>query len=117
MSMKKLATLAAVCGVSSAATCSNDTRVVHYAPVYTNGSIPLEHLSTPGNLDGFRTTVPSNRKSADFWYFDVFSASTNETLNIVFFNSGWFAQYPHPLSVQVSGTFANGTDFYYESSW
>ncbi|RTE82733.1 hypothetical protein BHE90_002736 [Fusarium euwallaceae] len=58
-------------------------------------------------------STPAARKSTDFWYFDVFSKATNQTLNIVFFNSGEFKQYPHPLSVQVSGVFPNGTGFYY----
>ena len=84
-------------------------------PVYTNGSIQVEHLSTAGNLDGFKMLTPAARKSADFWYFDVFSASSNQTLNIVFFNSGEFAQYPHPLAVQVSGVYPNGSDFYFEA--
>ncbi|KAI9167806.1 Tyrosinase family protein asqI [Paramyrothecium foliicola] len=84
-------------------------------PEYHNGSVTIEHLSTACNLDGFRMPHSAARKSADFWYFDVFSASTNQTLNIVFFNSGDFAQYPHPLALQVSGVYPNGTDFYYEA--
>ncbi|KAJ4326098.1 hypothetical protein N0V94_000260 [Neodidymelliopsis sp. IMI 364377] len=59
--------------------------------------------------------TPAARKSADFWYFDVFSAGSNQTLNIVFFNSGEFSQYLHPLAVQVSGIYPNGTDFYFEA--
>ncbi|KAF4544069.1 uncharacterized protein LTHEOB_6735 [Lasiodiplodia theobromae] len=114
MTMRKLAALAAMSGVSLA-TCSNDTRTLNLAPVYHNGTVHVEHLSTPGNLDGFRMLTPAARGSTDFWYFDVFSTSTNETLNIVFFNSGEFRQYAHPLAVQVSGTYANGTDFYYEA--
>lgn len=114
MTMRKLAAMAAMSGMSLA-TCSNNTRTLNLAPVYHNGTVNVEHLSTPGNLDGFRMLTPAARESADFWYFDVFSTSTNETLNIVFFNSGEFSQYAHPLAVQVSGTYANGTDFYYEA--
>ncbi|KAF4465581.1 Hydroxyneurosporene synthase [Fusarium albosuccineum] len=84
-------------------------------PQYHNGTVKVEHLSVPGNLDGFKMLTPAARSSADFWYFDVFSESTNQTLNIVFFNSGDFSQYPHPLAVQVSGVYSNGSDFYYEA--
>ncbi|KAJ4357674.1 uncharacterized protein N0V89_002250 [Didymosphaeria variabile] len=95
---------------------SNDTlRTLDLEPVYTNGSISVEHLSVAGNLDGFKMLTPAARKSADFWYFDVFSNTTNQTLNIVFFNTGEFANYPHPLAVQVGGLYPNGTDFYFEA--
>ena len=98
------------------ATCTNDTtRTLNLAPHYYNGTVDVEHLSVPGNLDGFKMSTPAARQSADFWYFDVLSQSTNQTLNIVFFNSGDFVQYTHPLAVQVSGTHSNGTDFYYEA--
>lgn len=47
------------------------------------------------------------------WYFDAVSASTNQSICIVFYNSGadgfvnpWWAE---ALSVSVTGTFANGT--------
>ncbi|KAF9872412.1 hypothetical protein CkaCkLH20_10239 [Colletotrichum karsti] len=93
----------------------NTNRTLNLAPHYSNGSVTVEHLSVAGNLDGFKMLSPAARASADFWYFDVVSQSTNQTLNIVFFNSGEFAQYPHPLSVQVSGTYANGTDFFLEA--
>ncbi|KAF6812974.1 hypothetical protein CMUS01_12934 [Colletotrichum musicola] len=90
------------------------TRTLELEPRYHNGTISVEHLSVAGNLDGFKMITPAARKSADFWYFDVFSQATNQTLNIVFFNSGEFAANPHPLSVQVSGTYANGSAFFYE---
>lgn len=112
--MRKLAAMAAMSGVSLA-TCSNNTRTLNLAPVYHNVAVHVEHLPTPGNLDGFRILTPAARGSADFWYFDVFSTSTNETLKIVFFNSGKFSQYAHTLAVQVSGTYTNGTVFYYEA--
>ncbi|KAF6805924.1 hypothetical protein CSOJ01_09147 [Colletotrichum sojae] len=90
------------------------SRTLELEPRYYSGTISVEHLSVAGNLDGFKMTTPAARMSADFWYFDVFSQATNQTLNIVFFNSGEFAANPHPLSVQVSGTYANGSAFFYE---
>lgn len=97
---------------SLASALSPHPNTIYLPPQYSNTTPSIEHLSTPGNLDGFKMLVPAARASADFWYFDVVSASTNQTLNIVFFNSGEFAQYPHPLAVQISGTFSNGSDFY-----
>jgi hypothetical protein len=51
------------------------------------------------------------------WYFDVVSTSSlNESVNIVFYNAGplGFAGVNFtPLSVEVSGSFANGTLFEY----
>ncbi|WYZ39663.1 hypothetical protein EsH8_IV_000004 [Colletotrichum jinshuiense] len=91
------------------------TRYLNLPAQYNNGTVTVEHLSVDGNLDGFKMQTPAALGTADFWYFDVFSAATNQTLNIVFFNSGEFKQYPHPLSVQVSGVYSNGTDFYYEA--
>lgn len=115
MSLNMFGVLAAVAGLALGTPSSSTTRTLDLEPVYTNGSITVEHLSVPGNLDGFKMLTPAARKSADFWYFDVFSSATNQTLNIVFFNSGEFSQYPHPLAVQVSGLYPNGTDFYFEA--
>ena len=92
-----------------------ELRTLELQPKYHNGTVTVEHLSVLGNLDGFKMSHPAAQKSADFWYFDVFSKSTNQTLNIVFFNFGDFIQYPHPLTVQVSGVYPNGTDFYFEA--
>ncbi|RSL41030.1 hypothetical protein CEP53_013011 [Fusarium sp. AF-6] len=102
-------------GLALAAPEKTSTKHLQLKPEYYNGTVSVEHLSAPGNLDGFKMSTPAARKSTEFWYFDVFSKATNQTLNIVFFNSGEFKQYPHPLSVQVSGVFPNGTDFYYEA--
>ena len=115
MPSTKVAALIAMAGMALGAPSNVTTRSIDLEPVYTNGTISVEHLSVAGNLDGFKMTTPAARASADFWYFDVFSGSSNQTLNIVFFNSGEFSQYPHPLAVQVSGVYANGTDFYYEA--
>lgn len=111
----KIAALTALAGLAFGAPSNTTTHLLELKPVYTNGTVSVEHLSVAGNLDGFKMTTPAARKSADFWYFDVFSGASNQTLNIVFFNSGEFSQYPHPLSVQVSGVYANGTSFYFEA--
>lgn len=115
MPSTKFAVLTALAGVAFGAPSNTTTRSIDLKPVYTNGTISVEHLSEAGNLDGFKMSTPAARGSADFWYFDVFSSATNQTLNIVFFNSGEFSQYPHPLAVQVSGVYANGTSFYFEA--
>lgn len=116
MPSTKLALLTAMAGIALGAPSNTTTRSIDLKPIYTNGSISVEHLSEPGNLDGFKMSTPAARGSADFWYFDVFqSGAGNQTLNVVFFNSGEFAEYPHPLAVQVSGVYANGTGFYFEA--
>ncbi|KAK7706989.1 hypothetical protein SLS64_007197 [Diaporthe eres] len=115
MPSTKFAVLTAMAGIAFGAPSNITTRSIDLKPVYTNGTISVEHLSVAGNLDGFKMSTPAARGSADFWYFDVFSSASNQTLNIVFFNSGEFAQYPHPLAVQVSGVYANGTSFYFEA--
>ncbi|KAM0438473.1 hypothetical protein ACHAPT_001222 [Fusarium lateritium] len=118
MSLFKVAIVAAVPYFSIVCAASLDNhkaQTINLKPQYLNGTVSVEHASVPGNLDGFKMETPAARSTADFWYFDVLSESTNQTLNIVFFNSGEFASYPHPLAVQVSGTFSNGTGFYYEA--
>ncbi|KAK1622014.1 hypothetical protein BDP81DRAFT_455717 [Colletotrichum phormii] len=115
MALSRLILAVAVLGTTYGAAISNTTRVLDLPPRYHNGTVSVEHLSVAGNLDGFKMLTPAAKSSADFWYFDVVSKSTNQTLNIVFFNSGDFAQYPHPLAVQVSGVYPNGTDFYFEA--
>lgn len=115
MALCKLLLAAAMLGSTYGAATSNNARVLDLPPRYHNGTISVEHLSVAGNLDGFKMLTPAAKKSTDFWYFDVVSKSTNQTLNIVFFNSGDFAQYPHPLAVQVSGVYPNGTDFYFKA--
>lgn len=115
MPSTKFAVLTALAGIAFGAPPNITTRSIDLKPVYTNGTVSVEHLSVAGNLDGFKMSTPAARGSADFWYFDVFSSASNQTLNIVFFNSGEFSQYPHPLSVQVSGLYANGTTFYFEA--
>ncbi|KAF7593580.1 hypothetical protein BBP40_011200 [Aspergillus hancockii] len=84
---------------------------VYIPPVYHNGSVEVEGLSVPGNLDGFKMKTPASRQSFDFWYFDAISRTTSAAINIVFFNTGDFAANPHPLTVQISGTFDNGSEF------
>lgn len=84
---------------------------VYIPPAYRNGSVSVEGISVPGNLDGFKMKTAANRTSFDLWYFDAFSKTTGAAINIVFFNTGDFAANPNPLAVQISGTFDNGTQF------
>ncbi|KAI7773651.1 hypothetical protein LA080_010213 [Diaporthe eres] len=98
MSSIKFAALTALAGIAFGAPSNITTRSIDLKPVYTNGTISVEHLSVAGNLDGFKMSTPAARGSADFWYFDVCSSASNQTLNIVFFNSGEFSQYPQPLA-------------------
>ncbi|OTB05442.1 glycoside hydrolase family 43 protein [Hypoxylon sp. CI-4A] len=83
-------------------------------PQYFNGTVPVEKISTPGNLDGIKLKPSANTSSSDWWYFNsqVTTPGDNSTVEIVFFNSGDFKQQPHPLSVQVTGVFPNGTRFH-----
>ncbi|RYP47624.1 hypothetical protein DL769_011300 [Monosporascus sp. CRB-8-3] len=111
----KLAVIVASIYSTLAASANKTIRSLDLPRHYYNGTVTVEHLSVAGNLDGFKMLTPAARGSADFWYFDVFSKTTNQTVNIVFFNSGEFAQYPHPLAVQISGVYANGTEFYFEA--
>jgi hypothetical protein len=73
--------------------------------------VTVERTSIDGNLDGPKMSTAANRSSFDFWYFDVFSPVSNEAINIVFFNSGDLKN-PNPLAVQISGTYADGTEFF-----
>ena len=115
MPSTKFAASTALAGIAFGAPSNVTTHSIHLEPVSTNGTISVEHLSVAGNLDGFKMTTRAARGSADFWYFDMVSSASNQTLNIVFFNSGEFSQYPHLLSVQVSGVYANRTSFYFEA--
>ncbi|KAF5520908.1 Tyrosinase family protein asqI [Colletotrichum aenigma] len=118
MGINKLPAASAMVGCSLGAAINETTRTLELAPEYFNGTVSVEHLSVAGNLDGFKMLTPAARASTNFWYLDVFSKATkatNQTLNIVFFNTGEFKLYPHPLALQVFGTYANGTDFYYEA--
>ncbi|GJD04765.1 Hydroxyneurosporene synthase [Colletotrichum higginsianum IMI 349063] len=79
-----------------------------------NSSTIAEITSQPGNLDGPKLKPGVNETSFDWWYFDVVSTtSKNESLTIVFYNSGpsSLGNPGGPLSIQVTGVFANGTAF------
>ncbi|KAF4920337.1 Tyrosinase family protein asqI [Colletotrichum viniferum] len=115
MGINKLLAASAMVGCSLGAAIIETTRTLELAPEYFNATVSVEHLSVADNLDGFKMLTPAARASTDFWYFDVFYKATNQTPNIVFFNTGEFKLYPHPLALQVSGAYANGTDFYYEA--
>lgn len=92
---------------------------VFWSPTYNNVTSDVEILSDPANLDGFKMNASAMVGGAfDFWYFDVASAATDAGVNIVFFNTGDFqAQLGNeqPLAVQLSGKFANGTEFFVQT--
>jgi hypothetical protein len=86
---------------------------VYLTPALTNGSITVEKLSVPGNIDDCKMFTTANCTSVDFSYFDAQSITprNNGGVEIVFFNSGDIKVH-HPLVVQVTGAFANGTRFH-----
>lgn len=84
--------------------------ILEISPAYLNGSVHVETLSVPGNLDGPKIQSSANRSSFDFWYFGAVSSSNNAGVIITFFNSAELGN-ESPLSVQVSGSFPNGTLF------
>lgn len=84
--------------------------VINIQPTYRNGSVTVETLSVPSNLDGPKITTAVNASSFDFWYFGAVSASTDASVIITFFNSAILGS-QNPLVVQVSGSFPNGTLF------
>lgn len=92
---------------------------VFWPPVYNNVTSDVEILSDPANLDGFKMNASAMVSGAfDFWYFDVASESTDAGLNIVFFNTGdlkYSQGNEQPLAMQLSGKFANGTEFFVQT--
>jgi hypothetical protein len=92
---------------------------VYWAPAYNNVTSDVEILSNPSNLDGFKMNASAMVGGAfDFWYFDVLSETTDAGVNIVFFNTGDFKYQlgnDQPLAVQLTGKFANGTEFFVQT--
>jgi hypothetical protein len=92
---------------------------VYWPPVYNNVTSDVEILSDPNNLDGFKMNASAMvGGSFDLWYFDVMSESTDAGVNIVFFNTGDFYYQlgnDQPLAVQLTGKFANGTEFFVQT--
>lgn len=95
---------------------------VDFAPGYSNASvIDIEKVSIPGpgNLGAPKFNVTANHASSDWWYFDAVSTvpGDNTTIEIVFFNAGVIPT-NNPISVQVTGTYTNGSNFdkYVEAS-
>ncbi|KUI56178.1 hypothetical protein VP1G_03512 [Cytospora mali] len=70
-------------------------------------------------LDGAKLSGPANDTSYDWWYFDAVSASTNASVVVVFYNAGpdgFVNTYEGgPLSVSITGTFPNGTQYSLET--
>ncbi|KAL0943327.1 uncharacterized protein CTRU02_201213 [Colletotrichum truncatum] len=104
--MKTVAAIALSLFLTHARACT-----VELPPVMHNGSVVIEELSTPGNLDGFKMKTSANSSSYDYWWFDAVSNSNDAALNIVFYNAGDIGN-PQPLAVEISGTFGNGTRFF-----
>lgn len=84
--------------------------LVEISPTYHNGSVVVERLSVDGNLDGPKIQTSANRSSFDFWYFGAVSSSNTAGVIVTFFNTAELG-HDKPLSVQVSGSFPNGTLF------
>ncbi|KAK1623329.1 hypothetical protein BDP81DRAFT_503520, partial [Colletotrichum phormii] len=40
-------------------------------PSFSNYTVPVEHISLPGNLDGAKANSSVNASTSDFWYFDT----------------------------------------------
>ncbi|WQF90269.1 hypothetical protein CDEST_15283 [Colletotrichum destructivum] len=79
-------------------------------PTYHNGGVVVESLSVDGNLDGPKIQSSATRSSFDFWYFGAASSSNTAGVIVTFFNTAELG-HDKPLSVQVSGSFPNGTLF------
>ncbi|KAM5371750.1 hypothetical protein ACJZ2D_007815 [Fusarium nematophilum] len=82
------AVLAAITILALGTSKKSSTRHLELKPEHYNGTVSVEHLSVAGNLDGFKMSTQAARESADLCYFDVFSKTSNQTLNIVFFQLG-----------------------------
>ncbi|KAH8891132.1 hypothetical protein GQ53DRAFT_865874 [Thozetella sp. PMI_491] len=86
--------------------------------VLYNGSVNAETISGGSPFDSAKLSTVANSTSYDWWYFDVVSSSSsNESISVLFYNTGpnaFAGGDPNsPLSVQVSGSFPNGTTFNY----
>ena len=84
---------------------------LHLSPEMYNGSVVVEDLSVAGNLDGAKMRTTSNSSSFDYWWFDLVSTTDGAAVNVVFYNAGDVGL-DKPLSVEISGTFPNGTTFW-----
>ncbi|KID81279.1 Hydroxyneurosporene synthase [Metarhizium guizhouense ARSEF 977] len=79
-----------------------------------NGSVRAESVLN-GGLDWPKLFPGANDTAYDWWYFDAVSASTNQSVAVVLYNSGskgfdgGFLD--GPLSASISGSFANGSTF------
>ncbi|KAL3482161.1 hypothetical protein BJX99DRAFT_217444 [Aspergillus californicus] len=86
---------------------------VHLEPAFTNGTVLVEKVSVPGNLDGAKAKTSVNSTTSDFWYFDSQAArpGNDAAAEVVFFNFPDLGT-PSPLAFQVTGAFPNGTRFH-----
>ncbi|ROV86957.1 hypothetical protein VSDG_10116 [Cytospora chrysosperma] len=91
-------------------------KITTLSNILSNGTVSAEWNSTSeAYLDGPKLSGPANETSYDWWYFDAVSASTNASVVVVFYNSGpegFINTYlGGPLSVSLSGTFHNGSQY------
>ncbi|POS69922.1 hypothetical protein DHEL01_v211683 [Diaporthe helianthi] len=80
-----------------------------------DGESTAQVVSVDGGLDIPKFTPGVNDTKFDWWYFDVVSSTTIQSLTIAFFNFGKttldLPDLGGALTVQVSGTYIDGTTF------
>ncbi|RGP59471.1 hydroxyneurosporene synthase [Fusarium sporotrichioides] len=99
----KYATFLALSGYALTAPDKSATRHLNLPAQCYNGTVKVEHLSVDDKLDGFKMQTSAAIGTADFWYFDVFLEATNQTLNVVLFNSEALADEGISISNGLSG--------------
>ncbi|KAH7305954.1 hypothetical protein B0I35DRAFT_443570 [Stachybotrys elegans] len=87
---------------------------VIYPNVIVEGPVDVEYTFQEGsNIDSPKLLPNANETTYDWWYFDAKSASTNQSINVVFFNGGPGAFINSwnngPQSVDINGVFADGS--------
>ncbi|KAL7916776.1 hypothetical protein GGI35DRAFT_466301 [Trichoderma velutinum] len=81
-----------------------------------NNPVKAESEVRSGGFDDPKLWPGANETSYDWWYFDAVSATTNESVTLIFYNTGPNG-FPYgyvgdgPFSVGISGSFANGSLF------
>ncbi|KAF3801973.1 Tyrosinase family protein asqI [Colletotrichum gloeosporioides] len=99
--------IAAICAEVAA------SRQTFFPNELQSGDVHVDFAST--SFDGPRLSPGPNATTYDWWYFDAVSTSSNESISIVFLMASSTA-FPStdtggPMSVIVSGSFANGSAF------
>ncbi|KAH8669029.1 hypothetical protein BX600DRAFT_266435 [Xylariales sp. PMI_506] len=86
------------------------------ADLLSLGPTTPEHYSVAGGLDQPKLSpLAANATSYDWWYFDAVSASTDQSLTLVFYDAGPLGFLEPfdlgPLSVSLAGSFSDGLPF------